>query len=371
MRKIVALFLSTAVFLASFFGLQRLLEPKYMTKSIEGALTREYYADAHVNSLLIIGDCEVYENISPVTLWEDYGIPAYIRGSAQQLLWQSYAMLEDALRYETPKAVLLSVLCMIYGEPQKETYNRMTIDGMRLSRTKIDAARVSMLPEEEFLSYLFPLLRFHSRWSELGREDLQYFFSRRQISINGFVMRCDSKAAGWTPEPPMLPNYAFGGLAWEYLDKIRGLCEASGIQLLLFKAPSLTPHWYAQWDQQIVDYAQEHGLQYLNALDTLDEIGLDFEVDTYDAGLHLNRQGAEKMARYLGGWLRESCPALVDQRGDAALAAAWEVKIWQYRTMRAAQEREITEYRAMQEALGLEIVESEAVKTFFVPERAS
>jgi len=357
LRRILSAILSAALFLAALFGLQRLLVPKYMSRPFEGALTREYYAHAQGNSLLIIGDCEVYENISPLTLWEEYGIPSYIRGSAQQLLWQSYAMLEDALRHETPRAVLLSVLCMIYAEPQKETYNRMTLDGMPLSGTKIDAVRASILPEEEFLSYFFPILRFHSRWSELTREDLRYYFanSRRRVSINGFVTRADTKPVGWIPDPPLLPNYEFSAMAWEYLDKIRELCEARGIQLTLFKAPSLTPHWYPQWDRQITEYAQEHGLHYLNALDRADEIGLNFDTDTYDAGLHLNLRGAEKMARYLGGWLIENCPALKDERGtDAALDAVWAIKSARYRAMRDAQEREIAEFGE--------------VRSFFVPD---
>jgi hypothetical protein len=358
MRKALHAALAAAVFLGGFFGLQRLLAPKYMSKPFEGALAREYYADSHANTLIIIGDCEVYENISPVTLWEESGIPAYIRGSAQQLMWHSYAMLEDTLRYETPEAVLLSVLSMMYGEPQKEEYNRMALDGLRLSKAKLDAVRAAMLPEEEFLSYVFPILRFHGRWSELSGEDLLYYFpgSRRQVSVNGFVMRSDVRPAAGFPAPPLRPRYEFGAMAYEYLDKIRALCEDRGIQLVLFKAPSLAPYWYAEWDRQIVGYAEKHGLLYLNALDALDGIGLDFDVDTYDAGLHLNRQGAEKMARYLGAYLARNCPALGDRRGDEALSGDWKVKSWQYRTMRAIQEREIAE--------------DGAVKTFLVPEKA-
>jgi hypothetical protein len=355
MRKTLSAALAAALFPAAFFGLQRLLTPKYMSVPFEGGLIREYYAEKQNHSLIVIGDCEVYENISPVTLWEEYGVSSYIRGSAQQLMWHSYAILEDTLRHETPQAVLLSVLCMIYGEPQNEAYNRMALDGLPLSKAKLDAARASMLPGETLLSYVFPILRFHSRWSELSREDLRYYFAgaRRQLSINGFVMRCDVKAADEPPGAPLLPNYGFSEMAWEYLGKITALCEERGVQLLLYKAPSLAPHWYDEWDRAIADYARKRGLPYLNALEKIGEIGLDFQADTYDAGLHLNLRGAEKMSRYLGGWLRQSCPALEDRRGNAALSGVWAVKTAQYRAMRAAQEREIAE--------------DGAVKTFFVP----
>ena len=107
--RTIGLALTVIVVLA---GLQRLLVPKYMGQVIEGAFIGEYYKETTSHDLLILGDCEVYENISPVTLWEEYGITSYIRGSANQLPAQSYYLLEDTLRYETPKAVLFHVAAM-------------------------------------------------------------------------------------------------------------------------------------------------------------------------------------------------------------------------------------------------------------------
>ena len=170
-----------AALFAILFFLQRLLMPKYMTDIVEGALTAEYYEETTNHEVLFVGDCEVYENFSPITLYQEYGISSYIRGSAQQLAWQSYYMLEDTLRYETPKVVVFNVLALKYDEPQSEAYNRMTLDGMRFSRTKIDAVKASMTKNENLLDYLFPILRYHSRWPELSAEDFQYLFHRDKI----------------------------------------------------------------------------------------------------------------------------------------------------------------------------------------------
>ena len=87
---------------------------------IEGRLIADYYDHAGGNDVIFIGDCECYENISPIKMWEEYGITSYIRGSAQQLIWQSYYLLEETLKYETPKAVVFNVLSMKYNEPQNE-----------------------------------------------------------------------------------------------------------------------------------------------------------------------------------------------------------------------------------------------------------
>ena len=51
---------------------------------------------------------------------EKYGITSYIRGSAQQLVWQSYYLLEETLKYEKPKVVVFNVLAMKYNEPKRK-----------------------------------------------------------------------------------------------------------------------------------------------------------------------------------------------------------------------------------------------------------
>ncbi len=159
--------LSAVIVLSSLFLLQRLLTPKYVDDVVEGAFVAEYYQEEKDHDVIFIGDCEVYENFSPVALWQDYGLNTYIRGSAEQYIWQSYYLLEDTLRYETPQAVVFNIQSLQFDESQREAYNRMTLEGMEWSPVKVKAILASMKPSEHFLDYVFPLLRYHSRWSEL------------------------------------------------------------------------------------------------------------------------------------------------------------------------------------------------------------
>lgn len=321
----VAAAVIVTILLLSF--LEKLLMPKYMTQILEGALISEYYREAQKDhDVIFIGDCEVYENFSPVTLWEEYGINSFIRGSAQQLIWHSYYLLEETLKYEKPKVVVFNVLSMKYDEPQKEAYNRMALDDMPLSLTKLKAIKASMMEDEELITYLFPILRYHSRWSELTGEDFKYLLKRDNISHNGYLMRVDTKPMTTVPQPRKLPNYAFSEVCYAYLDKMTALCKENGIKLVLIKAPTVYPHWYDEWDDQIQKYAEENGLFYINFLEYTDEIGIDFDQDTYDAGLHLNLSGAEKLSRYFGRILTERY-ALEDRRQDVALQERWSEKI--------------------------------------------
>lgn len=324
----------TAILLATFLllaFLQALVQPKYMSVSREGALIAEYYSETNPShDVLFIGDCEVYESFTPPTLWAQYGITSYIRGSAQQLAWHSYYLLEDTLRYETPKVVVYNVLALKYGEPQDEAYNRLNLDGMKWSVSKINAIRASMTEDESFASYVFPLLRFHSRWKELCAEDVQYLFSRDRVSHNGYLMQTEVRGgkSTITPDPYTDPLPAS---SMEYLERMRALCEEKGVELILIKAPTndWKYHWHDEWDEQIEAYATQNQLRYYNFIEKADEIGLDWSTDTYDKGVHLNVYGAEKLTAYFGAILKDEL-GLADRHSEAEIAAVWQEKLDAY-----------------------------------------
>ena len=308
-----------------------LVTPKYMSENREGALIAEYYNEESSHDVLFLGDCEVYESFTPPTLWEQYGITSYIRGTPQQLVWQSYYLLEDTLKTETPKAVVYNVYAMRYGEPQNEAYNRITLDGMRWSGAKLGAIHASMTEEETLISYVLPLLRYHSRWKELTREDLQYLFRRETVSHNGYLMQTgvNPKTVDLAGTP--LSETALPDRAWEYLEKMRLLCEEKGIELILVKAPTnfWGYYWYDEWEEQISAYAKEKSLPYYNFIPLAEEIGIDWSRDTYDGGAHLNVYGAEKLTAYFGSILRDAF-GMPDHRADAALVSIWNEKLGRY-----------------------------------------
>jgi len=345
-RKILWIGVLLPISIAVLLAFQRLLVPKYMGRVVEGAFIEEYYDEENPHDIIILGDCEVYENLSPIILWREYGITSYIRGSAQQLVPQSYYLLEDTLRHETPKAVVLSVSAMQQYGQDNETYNRMTLDGMKWSSSKIGSIRATMMEDEHMVEYVFPILRFHSRWRELEEDDFKYFWKKRKVTHCGYYMRADVRPAGEFPAQRRRSDYSFDDRAWEYLEKIRLLCQKEGITLILMKAPSLYPAWYDQWEEQIEAYAQGNGLMYVNCIEHCEDIGIDFSSDTYDGGLHMNVYGAEKMSRYFGEIFLH-VPGVKDHREeapDSGIRADWEEKCRFYDEMKEAQEKEFREF---------------------------
>lgn len=325
-KKIISVIISIVVVVVVLYGATRLVMPKYATEIVEGNLIKEYYQEKDKDfDVVFFGDCEVYENFSPLKMWQEYGINSYIRGSAEQYIWQSYYLMEETFKINKPKVAVFNIQSLQFNESQSEPYNRMTLDPMKWSMSKVNSILASMKEGEKFIDYVFPILRFHSRWSELTPEDFEYWFKEHSVSHNGYYMRIDVRPAENIPAPRKLTDYSFGDKAWDYLDRMRQLCASEGVKLVLIKAPSLFPHWYDEWDKQVLDYADKYGLDYINFLKIKEEVGLDYNTDTYDAGLHLNLSGAEKMAVYFGKYLKDKC-GVPDRRGEAELNNSWKQK---------------------------------------------
>ena len=316
-------------FAAVFSLTNRLLSPKYMKDLVEGSMISQYYREAGGHDVIFVGDCEVYANFSPMELWNEAGITAYVRGTSQQLIWQSYYVLKETFEYETPKVVVFNVNAMRYSEPVSEAFNRLTIDKMKWSDEKIGIIRASMMEEEDFLSYVFPVLRYHSRFDELTTEDFRYLFTEKNNTFNGYQMNKNIVPLESLPSRRPLADYSFGEICWDYLEKMRLLCEQNDAELILIKAPSVYPFWYDEYDEQIREYAGEHGLAFYNFVDLAEEIGIDYTTDTYDAGLHMNLEGARKLSVYFARILMEN-HEVEDYRDDPEVASVYEAKFEEY-----------------------------------------
>ena len=318
MKKKIRIIAILLIFVLIFIFLNRLLKPKYAENLVEGSMINQYYNEPKDHEVIFIGDCEVYANFSPLVMYEEAGIKAYVRGNSQQMIWQSYYILKETLKYEIPKVVVFNVNSMKYdknSEEVSEAYNRLTIDNMKWSKEKIGIIKESMTEDETFLSYVFPILRYHSRYDELTEEDFKYLFKNKENTYNGFLINKNIKPVGNLPVKRVLASYGFSSECYEYLDKIRELCNENNIKLVLIKAPSLYPYWYDEYEEQIRKYALENNIDYYNLLEKAEEIGIDYSMDTYDAGLHLNITGATKLSKYFANILMENYN-LTNFKGD-------------------------------------------------------
>jgi hypothetical protein len=322
---------------------QALLVPHDRAANPEAFLLKDYIeADASADEVVFVGDCEVYEAFSPVVLWQEYGISSRVCGTPQQLMWHSYAVLEQVFERSDPEVIVLGVYGLIYDEPQSEAYNRMTLDYLPWSVTKWQLLGDAMTEGESKLSYLLPLLRYHDRWSELSWRDVAVLFEHQDpVSIRGYLVQTDVVPGDLPNHEGALPgtDAEFGALTLKYFERIVTLCRDNGAELVLIKAPtdSWRYPWHDEYEDQVIALAQKYDLPYYNFLNDIDAIGLDFATDTYDGGLHLNVYGAEKLTMHFGKILTESYE-LSDARDISSIADTWAEDIARYEAQKSKED---------------------------------
>ena len=99
-----------------------------------------------------------------------------------------------------------------------------------------------MMDDEDLITYIF-LLRYHSRWNDIKREDFKYLFDKKKLSHN-ILNESDIKPVGYIPKGRVMADYSFGDNAYNYLEKMTKLCKSNNIELILIKSPSVYPYWY-------------------------------------------------------------------------------------------------------------------------------
>ena len=324
MKRTIKIICIIVLLILIFIILNKLLAPKYMDSLVEGSMIAEYYGEEKNHEVIFIGDCEVYANFSPMVMYEEEGITSYVRGTSQQLIWQSYGILKETLKYEKPKVLVFNVNSLRYSEPVSEA------DKMKWSKEKIDIINASMTKDETFISYVFPILRYHSRFAELSKEDFEYLFKEKKNTFNGFLINKNVKPKTNFPAKKVLPDYNFSKKCMDYLDKMLKICKDNNIELVLIKAPSLYPYWYDEYNEQIVEYAKKNNLDFYNLKEVADTIKIDYQTDTYDGGLHLNLDGATKLSKYFSKILKEKYN-LTDYRDVEPINEIYQEKLIKYK----------------------------------------
>ena len=154
---------------------------------------------------------------------------------------------------------------------------------MPLSMNKIEAVMdpVQKNTTEEIASYLFPIFKYHSRWSELDEEDFKMANENYHYAKKGYVLikkkkaykgdnnylQKEDKTNKITPESE------------KYLLKIKELCQENGIPLLLLEMPA-PKVWNKTKQQEMTKWAVKNNVPFLDLNKVVSEMGIDWKTDT-------------------------------------------------------------------------------------------
>lgn len=289
-----------------------------------------FYQPEETMDVIYIGSSSMLRAVTPLEIWRDYGITGYSLATVMQGPAVTLAYLKDMFQTQSPQVVVLGCewLFLDYDYAARESDLRMALDRMPNSLAKLELAQsiVQQDSSQSFLSYLFPMLRYHSRWTEIETYESVDVTQTQQMGFGGL---CYSKAFT-IPETHLAPSGetpVFSESSLQYYREAIELCQENGAQVLLVKLPHMP--WSTEEAQAQQEFADEMGIPFLdfNQTEYWEAASLDVETDFYDAG-HLSSTGASKVSHFLGQYLQEEYD-IADKRSDPAFAS-WNETLEEY-----------------------------------------
>ncbi len=294
--------------------------------------------------VLTLGTSHAFQGVNTAVLWDEFGIAGYDLCTAAQHIAGTYYYLEEALKTQTPKAIVLDTFGMCYQSEYPTTaVGIKTTYGMKWSRTKVDAIRASFDPEKYGKQFLFEFLQSHARYNDLSYADFAPLQGNPNVYAHHKGFYCYFKT-----KPMELSDYAgVEGISpvteknEEYFGKIVDLAREKQIPLICVAIPYDADNGNVRTLRCVKELCEIKNVPFYNFVETeRGLLNLDSLTDFADTS-HLNYLGSTKLTRFLGKLLREQY-GVPDRRGNDAYSS-WEDDAAVYRA-------ELANHRLTEEA---------------------
>ena len=337
-------------------GLNYLLQPAWMEWNNYDTTRGFYEEPENTIETIFLGASTTVNGYIPMELYDNYGLCTYNLGTELQPMLASYYWLEEVNRLhgDSLKNVVLDVT-MLRRVPQ-DAYYQKALDGMRLSDIKVQALSDFRQGSDDVLSYMFPLISYHSRWSSLEKSDFEKIYYEINHGTRGYNFVIDNLLEQKDASDIALPEYyvknetSIAELNREslyYLKKIMDLCTENNLKLVLVKTPGIGV-WSDADHNAVERIAEENQLYFadFNYDPLYSQIGYNQASDSVD-GYHLNYYGARKLTDWFGKFLVEECNG-TDIHEDVRYAfmkqESAEYEIYISRVLKLRDSRNITDY---------------------------
>ena len=231
-KAIVAAFIGASLLIF----ITRTTMPKFFTNWNCPLATNEgfYALKDNTVDVLTLGSSYSFCSMDPQYLYDRKNIRSFDFGSGNQSIMLSYFFLKEALRSQSPKAVIVEAdLCWKRIDTpynMSEADVRRAIDYMPLSPVKLEACRAYSEMDDAMTlsSFLFPIIRYHERWKELNEDDYMWSEKSGKAELKGFYAQATyNERKGYKPysRADRKKTVEMDPVSLEYLEKINELCK--------------------------------------------------------------------------------------------------------------------------------------------------
>ena len=308
MKKIINICLFFLILFIMLIILSKIFIPK---TNIERTATKSYGSNNVLGEkdntidLVVLGNSEACTSIIPMKLWEDYGYTSYSCGNPGQLLSDSIKTLQDVMKRQKPKVVVLEATSI---------YDKISIT----------------IPIARAVKDLLPIAEYHQRWKNLTLEDFYSKVEYKSVDhMKGFRYKKIS-------DPADISNYMqytkdinkIGSIEKYYLKMISDYCKKNNIKLIIISVPS-PKNWDYKKHNAVKKFADEEGVDYIDFNLLTDQLNIDWNTDTSDKGDHMNYYGSVKLTNYFEKYLNDK--NLLQSHKDDKKYSKWNDDLKKYK----------------------------------------
>ena len=275
------------------------------------------------NSLdaVYIGASNVFSFWAAPVAWKHYGITVYPFAGANFGSVATKYLISEARKTQPNALYIVGISANSFNlEAMPDSAVHYIADYMPASVNKLQLVQklldLKELDWSNRIEYYFPLVRYHSRWSELEEGDFLNEFTHLKggdTSPSRLSKVIDaSENYHITEEREALSNFQK-----EYVEDLFQYCESEQVNVLFVISNMIVVNEsrLAQLNT-FCDLCEEHGFPVLDLTKRMDEIGLDLTRDYGDLA-HVNIHGMMKSTDYLSQYLIENY-GFEDKRDDPA-----------------------------------------------------
>lgn len=248
--------------------------------------------------MFFIGSSHCYRSFVPSIIDEKLKLNSFNLGSSSQSIFSSYFILLEALKTQTPKAVVFEVFRGTFTIENDFIDLMYNYDYFKSDSVKLEVRKSISIKEN--IEILFPAFRFNHNLSLfLNEPGVNADLLKNSIYSHKGYVETDLPADYFSPsvkkeiqvqEKQLQPKQI------EYFEKIVKLLKSSNIDLVLVTQP-IHPYYYKLSKDEnknafLDGLSQKHNLTYID----LNGIG-DFKFQHYYDSHHLNKTGAEKFSQ--------------------------------------------------------------------------
>ena len=312
--------LSMLVFIVLFLGMYFYLNKVFTPYNVNINVLEDFKKISKKTNLdiLMFGSSHCYTTFNPLIISNVTKESSYNLGSPSLNISLTDMLLEESLKYTSPKLIILDVFDGTLKKITSEADKGYQLDALdRVSNFSLSKLQgiIDLYEPSEYASAMFPILRNHSKWNEQNFTNL----SRRvpEVSANFFlsygyrghykVMDNEDEKMRLEDFNTKVPNRdpsvkLISETAKKHLTDFVKLARNKNIDVLIVSAPEIrAPYGNYSFYDELNSFCKSINVDYLNFNDHYE--AMDLTLNDFMDNQHLNLNGGTKASKFFADYL--------------------------------------------------------------------